>query len=78
MSTDLYWRPIAKGKALPIALKWILEKRWFGIGRGYGPICIDRKSIPYLDGLVDSKIEGAQELIELIEKYDEIEIYISE
>jgi hypothetical protein len=72
MSSTLYWEPVKpkKGKSLDTGLKWILQKR-------YGSpvqVELDDGDIPYLQGLADANTEGAQTLIDAIEKYGRIEL----
>jgi hypothetical protein len=66
MGSSLVWHTIPKGKDLPTGLKWIIEKRY------QLPWTFDQSDIKYLEGLRDSGIEGADQLIEAIEKYEEI------
>lgn len=62
----VYTRKIEKD--LPDKLKHLLEKR-FRV-----PCLLDRDNISYLEGLVDAGYPEAKELIEAINKYDEIEL----
>jgi hypothetical protein len=39
---------------------------------------LDRKDIPYLEGLRDGGFKEAQRLIDEIEKYDKIQIFLTE
>lgn len=74
MSSNLYWEPAERKKynaGTDQALKWVLQKRY-----GYPVhITMTTNDIPYLQGLADAKINGAQELIEAIEKYSDIELF---
>lgn len=78
MSIDLYWKPYIekKGKSLPIAMKWALQKRFFQ--NDYGPIVFTEKDRGYFEGLLDGKTEGAEEILDLLEKYESLELWLSE
>jgi hypothetical protein len=84
MSANLYWRPVPsviKDHDLPDALKYALSPRvWKHDGTlSAKPTIITKVSIPYLEGLVDGGVNGAQELIDAIKKNDgQVEIYISQ
>lgn len=70
MGCTLYWIPVNTDKNYVYnhILRNILEKKFgFGATLSYG-------NIEYLQALKDADIEGAQELIEAIEKYEVIEI----
>lgn len=71
MSASLYWEPAARqrSKPLPDALKFALRKRY------NGEAVLDRHDVPYLEGLRDADVEGAQDLIDLIEKHDAVRIW---
>ena len=74
MSTDLYWRPVSKdANILESHLKIVLRNS--GITSGIHPVKVGREKIDYLHGLKDAGIEGAEELIEIINKYGEVEIF---
>lgn len=66
MSSSLVWHTIPKGKDLPTGLKWIIEKKF------QLPWTFTCHELSYLNGLRDAGIEGADKLIEAIEKYEEI------
>lgn len=72
MSCTLYWKPVAQddNRVGEIQLRNILEKKY-----GY-PQKLDCCDLPYLLALKDAEVEGVEELIEAIEKYDEIEIFL--
>ena len=71
MSTNLYWEPAdRKMKDLPASLKFALRKRYGGT---VNETMTDR-DIPYLEGLRDAGVEGAQALIEAIEKHEAISV----
>ena len=72
MSSTLYWEPAnRKMKDLPDALKYVLQKKFSG--SGIDTIMCDG-DVPYLNGLKDAGVKGAEELIEAIEKYHEVRI----
>jgi hypothetical protein len=71
MSTHLYWEPSSrKKKSLPTGLKWAFQKRFNG--SIHAMLCTN--DIPYLEGLRDAGIEGAQELIDAIDQYECIDL----
>lgn len=71
MSSNLAWEPGCRQKnSLPDQLKFVLRKK-------YGDVVdanMDTDDLPYLTGLRDAGIDGAQTLIDAIEKYDEISV----
>lgn len=71
MGCSLYWKLVSKKeyRVGDYQLRDILEKKF-----GY-PQNLDYSDIHYLEALVDAQVEGADELIEAIRKYDKIEIY---
>jgi len=71
MSSTLTWKPTNSRGDLPDELKWALEKSdsFNGVGGVY-----DADSLPYLKGLKDGGVKGADKLIKLIEKYGEVEL----
>ncbi len=74
MSLNLYWRPLAKGQHdLPDALKFILRER-FGNGVSFRRV-FSATDFDYLRGLTDAKVVGAQDLIEAIERWDQVEVW---
>jgi hypothetical protein len=74
MSANLYWRPVPKtAHGLPDALKYILQDSQ---GLEAEMQVFTRASICYLRGLADAKIDGAQELINAIEKHEEVEVWL--
>lgn len=68
------WEPgNRKAKTLPDALKFILrDKRGVDGSRRK----FDCGDIGYLNGLVDAGVEGAQELIDLIERYEVVDLWL--
>lgn len=72
MSASLLWSPVSDGKTLPDALRFALEKRhpqWSG-ELEYGA-----RDLPYLQGLRDAGVDGAQDLIDIIEKHDQVRLW---
>lgn len=68
VSSTLTWEPAHRKKNdLPTALKWKLQKRYFGV---VSDRQMEYSDIPYLEGLRDADVEGAQELIDAIEKHE--------
>jgi len=74
MSANLNWRPVSKqSKTLPDELKFILRE-YCGIDTS--KTIWNKQQIPYLAGLRDAGVKGAQELIDILEKHDEIELWL--
>jgi hypothetical protein len=72
MSANLKWTPSKHtGHDLPDALRFALEKNPSGNDRRH----FGEASIPYLEGLRDAGIDGAQQLIDAIEKCGDVEVY---
>jgi hypothetical protein len=70
MSSTLTIQPANRKKnSLPTELKWILQKKFNGIIHNR---LMDRSDLSYLEALKDSDIDGAEELINFIEKYEEV------
>lgn len=69
MSSMLCWEPYRKDvNYCSDELKFIIEKRY------ELPTVLDEDSLPYLQGLADANIKGAEELIKGINKYNRIYI----
>lgn len=75
MSSTLYWIPVAKreGYDLPDALKFILRERY---SLDHGETVLDSGALNYLQGLSDAKVDGAEDLIKAIQKYNEVKLYL--
>lgn len=71
MSCTLYWRPSQGGTAVGGSQLRDAVMSEFRDGA-----VLDSGSLPFLRGLAAAKVEGARELIEAIEKHDDIEIYL--
>ena len=70
MSSSLYWKPIShEAHHVNTELKYILEKRFIAM-----PAVLNHEHVSYLEGLKDAGVKGADELIEAIEKHEQIEI----
>jgi len=73
MSGSLVWEPAERKKrSLPRALKWALQKRYGGdpnvvMGEGHRD---------YLRGLIDGGVEGAQELLDAIDKHGDVQLSV--
>lgn len=82
MSKNLYWKPVLPNKKydLPDMLRYVIAKKIWGndgtlTSEG---IELDSSIVLYLEGLRDAGVAGAEELIEAINKYEKVEIWISE
>jgi hypothetical protein len=74
MSQSLYWVPAVarKGRVLPTDLKLALQRRDDG-----GPdMIVDASNRMYFEGLRDAGIQGAEEVLEALDKYGEIKLYL--
>lgn len=73
MSANLYWEPYKKRpKSLPDALRFKLRD-------GYGvsnEAIMNASDLAYLQGLRDCSIDGAQELIDAIEKHEAVRVWL--
>lgn len=79
MSLDLYYSPgLREPDSLPKALKYVLGRRLWGeeVHLQSPPQTVDKTLIPYLEGLRDAGTDGAQRLIDLIEKYGSVRLWI--
>ena len=79
MSSSLAWCVVlpTENNYLPDQLKRKLSRRlWNTDGScGDGRVTVGRDLIPYLEGLRDCGIDGAEELIDLIQKHEYIELW---
>jgi hypothetical protein len=72
MSSNLCWEPVYRAqKVLPYALKLAMQKRFGGTVRDRN---LDGADVPYLEGLRDAGIAGADDLIAAIEKFGTINV----
>ena len=84
MSSSAYWRPVIEtplGNLLPDEIKHVLARKYQDHdGSLSGKTILNHEHIPYLEGLRDAgngKIaNAAEDLIEAIEKHEEIEFEI--
>lgn len=73
MTANLCWRtPVKNAKSLPDQLRRALTKK-LNLDNG-GWVIADESLEDYLEGLRDAGCEGAEELLELIEKFGEVEL----
>ena len=73
MSCSLMWKPSGKGKSVEgagSALREALNEEY-----GRGRITLDHDDVDFLRGLRAAKVEGADELIELINRHDSIDVW---
>lgn len=70
MSTTLYWEPVKKGRVLSNKLRDIIVDR-FGT-----PCQIGLGSREYIKGLIDAGVEDAQKLLDALDKYKKIRLWI--
>jgi hypothetical protein len=70
MSSTLMWAPIPDGRALPYALKKALESM---LDRAQ---TFDASNLEYLRGLRDGGVEGAQKLIDAIDKHETVRVWL--
>lgn len=79
MSSTLLWRPVmpVEGFSLPYELKKTLSRRlWDTDGSiGGGEASMTEDDIPYLEGLRDAGVRGAEELIEVLRKHSLIVLW---
>lgn len=78
MSTNLMWKPKTQSNgSLSKQLKKVISRRlWNTDGScGGGVATVNETDIEYLNGLLDAGIEDAEELIDLINQYGEIELW---
>lgn len=82
MSASMYWRPVVRkpdGEHVPDSLRYRLAQRIWDQD-GSPPTDKDEigpEIIPYLEGLHDGGVAGAEDLIEAIRQHGSIEIWIS-
>lgn len=70
MSSTLTMEPNSRKKeVLPTGLKWVLQKKYKGT---IYDRTMDESDIPYIKALIDAEIEGAQELLDFLEKHESI------
>ena len=77
MSSTLTWKPvIEESNDLPDELKRVISRKlWDTDGScGNGPVMVDKEILPYLEGLRDAGVKGADDLIAIILQYGQIEL----
>jgi hypothetical protein len=78
MSSTLMWKPSGNAVGhLPDELKRAISRKlWDTDGSCGGDVAtVGAGDIDYLQGLQDGGVEGAAELIELIEKHGEVDLW---
>lgn len=87
MSFGLYYRPVPKeippATDLPVALKYVIARRFFDHdGSVRGECVLDKRSIPYLEGIADAgrgeASEGAAELVKAIREHEAVTLWIGD
>jgi len=75
MSSTLYYKPIIEKeyKYFSDHIKWMMQKK-FDVPWVTGVI-LSKHDIVYFSGLVDAGVEGAQKVIDAINKYGTIKIW---
>lgn len=82
MSSTLYWRPAPKdvppAESLPFELKKAIARRfWDHDGSLHGEeIEVDTEGVPYLEGLSDAGVDGADELLQAIREHGRVLLWI--
>ena len=79
MSTTAYWRPIVlkEGNSIDDDLKRKIARRYMDHdGSLSGSVNMDRADLGWLEGLRDAGVKDAEKLVEAIEKYYEIEVWL--
>ena len=74
MSSSLNWSPAKSSGTLPSILKLAMSDR-YSDSSGCIEHVFSGTDLAYLEGLRDAKVEGAQELIDLIVKHGEVRVY---
>lgn len=82
MSASMYWRPVLprpEGEYVDDTVRHRLARRlWDKDGsESAEPHELTKDALPYLEGLRDGGVKGAQDLIDAIRKHGRIEIWIS-
>ncbi len=78
MSSTLMWRPAnSDGNSLPYDLKKVISRRlWDTDGScGSGVATVNETDIEYLEGLQDAGIDGASELIKIIQEHGDVQLW---
>ena len=76
MSRSLYWRPVdISNRSFPYDLKEAISKKLWGSG-GCGEAAMTINDIPYVEGLRDAGVKGAQELIDVLDEHKSIILWL--
>lgn len=79
MSSNLLWAPVVlqNENVLPYQLKRVISRKlWDTDGScGSGKAVMTTDDLPYCLGLLHAGVEGAQELIDALEKHGAIELW---
>lgn len=78
MGSNLLWKPkVTEGEPLPYKLKRVISRKlWDTDGScGEGEATVDESLLPYLEGLKDAGIDGAEELIDIINTHKEVVLW---
>ena len=79
-STTLKWRPSQRSRnSLPDGLLrifrgWLESSNEMNVQSAER--CVSRDSLKYLEGLRDAGVDGAQQVIDLIEEHGEVVLYL--
>ena len=73
MSATLKWRPLSSGDSLPFSLRLALQK---ADKVESTPTRFHSEDNDFLEGLACADVDGAQELLDLIEKHGIVELYL--
>jgi hypothetical protein len=81
MSASMLWRPVnpkPDGEYVEDAFRQAIAKRLWGgdASSSTQPHELDASDLPYLNGLRDGGVKGAQVIIDAIQKHGSIEIWI--
>ena len=81
MSASMYWQPVVRrpdGECVDDALRYRLARRlWSQDGSSStDKEELDESIVPYLEGLRDGGVEGADEMIKAIRQHGQIEVWI--
>ena len=72
MSATLQWRPADSGyHDLDDALRFILQKSLLQDSQAH---IFDAAEVPYLQGLADAEVKGAEELLTAIRQHERVEV----
>ena len=78
MSSNLMWKPETQANgSLPYGLKRAISRRLWDTDGSCGGGCatVDKDDIEFLKGLAAAKVDGASELINLINKHGRIVLW---